>query len=67
MNAQEKLIRLAMAVLEELKRMPSYNDEAEDRLRAARNGHHLLPKTATRLRPAPGQSGPAGSAGRPDA
>jgi len=67
MNAQEKLIHLAMAVLEELKRMPSYNDEAERRLREARNGHHLLPKTTTRLRHAPAQSGPVGPAGRPDA
>jgi hypothetical protein len=39
MTYQEKLIRLALAVLAELRRIPDYNDEAARRLRGARNGH----------------------------
>lgn len=39
MTYQEKLIRLALAVLAELRRIPDYNEEAERRLRGARNGH----------------------------
>jgi len=39
MTYQEKLVRVALAVLAELKRIPAYHDEAEQRLRRARNGH----------------------------
>jgi hypothetical protein len=38
MTYQEKLIRLALAVIAELRRIPDYHDEAARRLRA-RNGH----------------------------
>ncbi len=49
MTYQEKLIRVALAVLAELKRIPAYHDEAERRLRSARNGH-ATPATAAMQR-----------------
>ena len=50
MTYQEKLVHVALAVLAELKRIPAYHDEAEQRLRAARNGHATPAAAATRRR-----------------
>jgi len=62
MTYQEKLVRVVLAVLAELKRIPAYHDEAERRLRSARNGH-ATPSTAA-MRPS-GAMAPLASR-RPD-
>ena len=49
MTYQEKLVRVALAVLAELKHIPAYYDEAEQRLRSLRNGH-ATPATAAMQR-----------------